>query len=88
MGEYSNDILARLEAMRELKAAAREITLSLFHDGMSVTNKADNGYDPVTQADVYAEKALRDIIQEKFPDDSISGEEFDDISGNSDWLYL
>jgi len=87
MREYSNDLLARLEAMRELQTAARQITLPLFHDGMTVTNKADSGYDPVTQADVDAEKALRDIIQKTFPEDAITGEEFEDIPGTSDWLW-
>jgi len=73
--------------MRKLQAAAREITLPLFHDGMTVTNKADDGYDPVTQADVNAEDVLRQIIQKEFPDDAIEGEEFDDIAGTSDWLW-
>lgn len=87
MREYSNDILARLDAMRELQIAARAITLPLFSDGMSVQNKAESGYDPVTQADINAEKALREIIQRAFPDDAITGEEFEDIDGTSDWMW-
>lgn len=87
MREYSNDIVARLEIMRDLQSAARAITLPLFRDGMQVQNKAEIGYDPVTQADTDAEAALRKIIQNKFPKDAIVGEEFDDISGTSDWTW-
>jgi len=87
MREYSNDILARLDQMRGLKDAARKITLPLFLDGMKVHNKAETGYDPVTQADINAEEKLRELIQQAFPEDSIQGEEFDDISGTSDWTW-
>ncbi len=87
MREYSNDILARLDHMRALQSAARAITLPLFYDGMSVTNKADSGYDPVTQADTEAEALLRQLIQDQFPDDAIEGEEFDNIAGTSDWTW-
>ncbi|NNE58632.1 MAG: histidinol-phosphatase [Hellea sp.] len=87
MREYSNDILERLEHMRVLQEQARTITLPLFYEGMQVENKAETGYDPVTQADTEAEQLLRDLIQRKFPDDAIMGEEFDDIEGTSDWLW-
>ena len=87
MREYSNDILARLDIMRELQDAARAITLPLFLDGMQVQNKATSGYDPVTQADTEAEKILREIILRAFPDDAIVGEEFPDIDGTSDWTW-
>ncbi len=87
MREYSNDIMARLDVMRALQKAGRLITQPLFRSGMKVQNKAAQGYDPVTQADTDAEAALRDIIQKHFPDDSITGEEFDDIDGSSDWAW-
>lgn len=87
MREYSNDILERLEAMRGLRAAARHITLPLFHDGMQVQNKAKTGFDPVTQADTQAEEVLRGLISKQFPNDAITGEEFDDVAGTSDWTW-
>lgn len=87
MREYSNDILARLEAMKTLQARARNITLPLFRSPIDAENKAKTGYDPVTQADKDAEEALRKIIIETFPDDAITGEEFEDISGTSDWEW-
>ena len=88
MSEYSDkDLSARLELMAALVQAARAITLPLFAQDMDVTNKADAGYDPVTAADVEAERALRDLIIEHFPQDSIEGEELEDIDGKNDWLW-
>ena len=78
---------SRLKFIGELRGHAREITLPLFYDGMTVINKADLGYDPVTQADTNAEADLRARIQKAFPQDSINGEEFPDIDGQNDWLW-
>ena len=88
MTEYkSTDLEARLAHLKTLQAAARLITLPLFHDGMSVVNKAENGYDPVTNADMDGERKLRALIQHEFPNDHIAGEEFDDLIGSNDWLW-
>ena len=88
MSEYSDkDLSARLSLMAELSQAARAITLPLFAQDMAVTNKADAGYDPVTAADVEAERALRELIMARFPHDSIEGEELEDIDGSNDWLW-
>lgn len=87
MREYSNDILDRLTVMKDLQARAREITLPLFRSGVDAENKAAIGYDPVTEADKDAEAVLREMIAKAFPDDAITGEEFDDIDGTSDWLW-
>jgi len=85
------DIDVRLGMMSRLSDAARAITLPLFAQDMAVTNKAgpDDGssYDPVTQADIDAEQALRDLITQYFPDDGIEGEELPDIDGSNDWLW-
>ena len=87
MREYSNDLLDRLNLMRELQSQARQITLPLYKSPIEAENKAESGYDPVTQADKDAEAALRKIIQSQFPDDGIVGEEFDDIQGSSDFEW-
>jgi len=78
---------ARLALMKTLQKAARGITLPLFSGEMVVTNKAERGYDPVTNADMDAEKALRKIIQSHCQDDHIAGEEFEDVIGTNDWLW-
>jgi len=87
MREYSNDILERLTVMKDLQSCARKISLPLFEAGTTPENKAKTGYDPVTQADTDAEKALREIIAREFPNDAIVGEEFEDIEGTSDWTW-
>jgi len=88
MPNYSDkDFQSRLTLMSEMRVAARHISLPLFSSDMTVINKAERGYDPVTNADMEAERALRHLILDSCPDDSIAGEEFDDVNGTSDWLW-
>ncbi len=83
----ASELSARFELITHLREAARAITLPLFYDGMTVTNKANTGYDPVTQADVNAEIALRRIIETAFPEDGIDGEECPDKAGSNGWSW-
>ncbi len=83
----SADLDVRRAFFKTLQHAACAVTLPLFSGGMSVINKAEGGYDPVTNADMDAERGLRALIQAEFPDDHIAGEEFDDVIGSSDWLW-
>ena len=62
--------------MRRLAAGAAAETLPRFRRNGAVTNKLDGGFDPVTEADHAAEKAIRALIGEAFPDHGIVGEEF------------
>ena len=84
---FKNEIEARLALIGNLSEAAREITLSLFVKDMPVINKAQTGYDPVTQADIDAERVLRELIIKAFPKDAVEGEELPDIAGKNDWLW-
>jgi myo-inositol-1(or 4)-monophosphatase len=54
---------------------------------MAVINKADRGYDPVTDADIEAERAMRTLISAAFSNDAIEGEELPNITGSNDWLW-
>ncbi len=56
-------------------AAARE-TLPRFRAGAGIENKLNEGFDPVTEADKGAERAIRKIIEAAFPDHGIEGEEY------------
>ncbi|MEM9600846.1 MAG: inositol monophosphatase family protein [Pseudomonadota bacterium] len=80
-------IAARRAFFDTLSQAARAITLPLFRSGVSAENKANHGYDPVTQADRDAEAALRELIRDHFPDDAIVGEEFPDHPGTSRYSW-
>ena len=87
MAYTQTDIETRLDLMSSLSKAARAITLPLFVQDMAVTNKAEMGYDPVTEADIEAERVLRNLIMAAFPQDGIEGEELPDITGENDWLW-
>lgn len=67
--------------------AARAVTLPLFRAGVFVDNKASRGYDPVTEADRAAERAMRDILARLRPDDAIVGEEYGVTEGCSGWTW-
>lgn len=89
MNTYSHtDLTERLSHMEALAKAARKITLPLFASDMDVENKAQGSdYDPVTNADVEGERAMRALITAAFPNDAIEGEELPDITGQNDWLW-
>jgi len=96
MSDYSQtDLKARLVHIAELAKIARSITLPLFAEDMDVVNKAADSadasggsdYDPVTAADIEAERAMRKLIMAVFPDDGIEGEELSDITGQNNWLW-
>lgn len=74
-----------------LADAARRETLRLFRvTGLVAENKSasDQPFDPVTEADRAAEKAMRDILAAERPDDGILGEEFGTKSGTSGLTWV
>lgn len=60
----------------QIAAAAAAETLPRFRRAGAVANKLDGGFDPVTEADRAAERAIRKVIEEVFPDHGILGEEW------------
>ena len=66
-----------------LADAAAAVTLPRFRTGAPVENKRAGGFDPVTTADRDAERAIRALIRESYPDDAIFGEEQAAQSGTS-----
>ncbi len=88
------DLAARLKLARALADEVRALTLPLFNAAagdssdasliMRVENKGtDLHFDPVTNADKQAEQTLREKILAQFPDDHITGEEYEDITGST-----
>jgi histidinol phosphatase-like enzyme (inositol monophosphatase family) len=68
-----------------LADAARTVTLAHRPAGAEVADKNAGGlFDPVTEADRKAERVLRGLIEARFPDNGISGEEFPDRPGSDD----
>lgn len=76
-----NDIVETAHALAD---AARAAVLPHFRaDGLEADNKGAAGFDPVTEADRAAERAMRDILAERRPQDAVEGEEFADTAGQS-----
>ena len=67
----------RVEAtLRDATDAAARITAPLFRTALTVDNKWNRGFDPVTEADRRAEAAIRTTIAAAFPEHAIVGEEY------------
>jgi myo-inositol-1(or 4)-monophosphatase len=79
---------AELTAFAEkLAAAARAETLGRWASGCAVEDKGSGGYDPVTEADREAERAMRELIRKRYPDHGVTGEEWPDESGTSAYRW-
>ncbi|MDY8110550.1 histidinol-phosphatase [Fulvimarina sp. 2208YS6-2-32] len=59
-----------------LADAADAVTMPLFRQPIGVDNKLEGDFDPVTEADRAAERAIRDTIRARYPQDAILGEEY------------
>lgn len=60
----------------ELSDTARVAIAAEMRRGICAHNKAEAGFDPVTEADRAAERSLRAMIEGRFPDHGIWGEEY------------
>lgn len=61
-----------------LADAARAETVGRWVSGAAAEDKGGGGFDPVTDADREAERAMRGLIEAEYPEHGISGEEFAD----------
>lgn len=77
--------IAFLDAIAE--AAAAE-TLPRFRMPVTIDNKHAAGFDPVTEADRAAEKAIRELITERYPEHGILGEEHGDVGLDRDYVWV
>ena len=60
----------------QLSRIARAAIDNELERGLACDNKAMSGFDPVTEADRAAERALRAVIEARYPDHGIRGEEY------------
>lgn len=81
--EDSGELLAA--ARRAAEAAEAEIR-RFWPTGAAVRTKADS--TPVTDADVAAEKAIRDLLRERFPEHGFYGEETGRSGADSNVQWL
>ena len=69
----SSETRILLDAVADVARVAGDIAMRYFRSGVAVEWKGDGS--PVTAADRAAERAARDWIEERFPNDGIIGEE-------------
>ncbi|HZB00930.1 MAG TPA: inositol monophosphatase family protein [Actinomycetota bacterium] len=75
------DLSLELAFAHELADVAAKVTLLRFGDRLAVTRKGDG--TSVTDADVAAERAMREALAATFPRDGMQGEETGRIEGSS-----
>lgn len=72
-----------------LADVARTETLTRFRQpGLVIDDKGAAGFDPVTEADRASESAMRALLAERRPQDSVLGEEFADTEGSSGLCWV
>jgi myo-inositol-1(or 4)-monophosphatase len=72
----------------ELAAASGETILPFFRTALSVSDKGNNGFDPVTAADHAAETAMRTLIRRTFPEHGVVGEEFGPDRADAEYVWV
>lgn len=68
-------------------ASAAEI-MPFFRQNTAVDTKGGHGWDPVTEGDRAGERIIRRMIEERYPDHGIHGEEYGVKEGNSPFTWV
>jgi histidinol phosphatase-like enzyme (inositol monophosphatase family) len=81
--------LAELEDfLLELNRAAAGAILPLFRGDHGLSNKFERGFDPVTEADKGAERAIRALISEHYPEHGVIGEEYGEDRPDAEFVWV
>lgn len=73
----------------ELCGAAAEIAVPIFRSGCGHDDKGSGrGFDPVTEADRGAEAAIRRLIEARFPDHGVIGEEYGADRPDAEFVWV
>jgi len=82
-------LLNELDAfLVELNQAAAGTTLPLFRGDHGVANKYERGFDPVTEADRGAERAIRAMIAARYPHHGVIGEEYGEDRPDAEFVWV
>src|SRR5579871_5899707 len=76
----------QLQAALAAAEAAAQVIRSLYQKNLQVQTKADA--TPVTEADVKAEEAIREVLTRRFPDYGFYGEETGQHAIGADHVWL
>lgn len=74
--------------LQDLAAIAAQVVLPSFRQALPVSDKGGLHFDPVTDADRGAERAIRAAILERYPDHGILGEEYGEQRGSSAYRWV
>ncbi|MAO28255.1 MAG: histidinol-phosphatase [Roseovarius sp.] len=78
-----------IETAHAMADAARRAVLPFFrHGDLVADNKDAAGFDPVTEGDRAAERAMRALLAERRPEDAILGEEYGESEGTSGLTWV
>src|SRR5690349_22100942 len=81
--------LAELDAfLLALNRASAEVILPLFRADNGMVDKGQKGFDPVTDADRGAERAIRALIAERYPDHGVIGEEYGEDRPDAEFVWV
>ncbi|HEX3700772.1 MAG TPA: histidinol-phosphatase [Phenylobacterium sp.] len=90
MPDLSPDRLDALDGfLVELNRAAAAAILPLFRGDHGVTHKEGRwAFDPVTEADKGAERAIRQAVAERFPEHGFVGEEYGEDRPDAEFVWV
>jgi myo-inositol-1(or 4)-monophosphatase len=71
-----------------LADSARTAILPHFRAAIPIEDKGVSAFDPVTQADRDSESAMRALIEQRFPEHGILGEEFGEKPARGDFTWV
>jgi histidinol phosphatase-like enzyme (inositol monophosphatase family) len=88
--QLSFDHLAEFDAfLVELNRAAAAQILPLFRADHGLVDKGGpQGFDPVTEADKAAERAIRALISRRYPDHGVIGEEYGEDRADAEFVWV
>jgi histidinol phosphatase-like enzyme (inositol monophosphatase family) len=82
-------LLAELDAfLLDLNRAAADAILPLFRGAHGLQNKFEVGFDPVTEADKSAERAIRALISARYPAHGVIGEEYGEDRPDAEFVWV
>jgi myo-inositol-1(or 4)-monophosphatase len=74
--------------VNELAQVSGENILPFFRTALSVTDKGNGQFDPVTAADHAAETAMRALIRRTFPEHGVIGEEYGPDRADAEYVWV
>jgi len=86
MPSTDNFLKVGIEAVKKAEKIILEYFSAGVNTGVDFKKKPDNSL--VTEADLAAEKAIREVISKSFGDHEFLGEEFGDSHLNSDYVWI